>query len=127
MDLNDANLVFTELREVINRLFNGFGCGSKYDDDALCVGRAGVLAYFILPARQRRETVHARLHDFRDCNVIRVDRLASLKIGVWVLRRAANKCVFWTEGARAVIVYALLVDHCRDVLILYKIDRIDFM
>ena len=72
----------------------GFGAGAHQDDDALGVGRAGVVEQMILAAGEGGQAVHLLLHDAGHGGVERVRGFAGLKEGVRVVGGAAYDGVF---------------------------------
>jgi hypothetical protein len=104
-------------RQVPDRFGSRLRAGPHEDDDALGVGRAGIVEEAVAATGPRRERRHRVRDDRRTGTVERVHRLATLEVHVGVLRRAADRRVLGRERARPAGAHELVVDERAHVVV----------
>ncbi len=113
--------------EPVGGLLRRLRARAHEDDDALRVGRAGVVEEAVAPPGARRERVHRFLNEPRARVVERVARFARLKERVRVLRRAAHHRMIGRERAPPMRGDGVLVEQRAQVVVGERRDLADLV
>ena len=103
---------------------DGVRAGAHDHDHALGFGIAEVLDEVIGPPADAGEGVHGVGDDTRYCVVVRVDRFATLEVGVRVLGRAADVGVLGRERAATVGAHELLGNQLQQLSVGEQLDAV---
>ena len=114
---------FAARDEVLDGFLNGFTAGTHDHNDPFGIGRTSKIEWTIMPSGQDREPIHRARDDFRHGLVVRIDRLASLKVHVRVLCGATNRRMVWRQASSAMLAHQTIIDHRPDVV---GLERFDF-
>ena len=113
--------------QIIDGLLDHARSGAHRHDHLFRVGGADVVEQVVLPAGERGELVHHALDDLGHPIVERVARLAGLEEDVRVLGRAPQLRLVRIQGAVAMRLDELQVDHRLDVVAGELLDLVHFV
>ena len=125
-DLQYADFL-AALVEVSGSFASSLGARSHQDHDTLGVRIAGIVEQVVAAASQFGELVHRRLDDSRHLEVVRIAGFAALKVGVGILRGAANEWPIRIQSTSAMRQHQIVADHGADVVIGEHGELVDFM
>ena len=112
---------------MVDGLFDGLCNGAHCDDDVFCIRCAIVVERTVVSSGEFADFTHIAGNDIRNCVIVLVACLASLKVNVAVLcRTAGNRCIR-AESPLSESGERLGADHVPEGILVDKLDLLDFM